>query len=349
MGRNLHGRKTLMNSCFIKSRFSLRFNFFSIIIASIAVFLCSFKTFANSSAQTIEQTSKGVQTLQKNEKPAYKSIGFPGTQKKQVEALRKKYLTTHKKWLYNILEEGEQYRIFVRNELKKRNMPAILEYLPLVESNFNPNARSRSGATGLWQFMLNSVAGYLEYDEYVDQRLDPWISTEAALSKLQDNYKVFGDWLLAITAYNCGAGAMKKAIKSAGKKDFWYLSENGFLSQQASGYVPKLIALADVAENTSYYGISLPTARDKNGKTIDSGAGKFDYVTVKESVHIERLASELRIDKDTLKELNSALRKNITPPNKEYAIRLPLGMKESAEYVLNEMGVFTIKSNKTSR
>ncbi len=301
-------------------------------------------TISNSSLKVFAQSVQNVHT-----KATYKPLGFPGVQKKQVATLRKKYLTTHQKWLYEILDNGEQYRIFVRNELEKRKMPAILEYLPLVESNFNPNARSRSGATGLWQFMLNSVSGYLEYDEYVDQRLDPWISTGAALSKLQDNYKMFGDWLLAITAYNCGSGAMKKAIKSAGKKDFWYLSENGFLSQQASGYVPKLLALADVAENSDYYGIKLPTARDKNGKTIDSGAGKFDYVTVKDSVSIEKLATELRIDTQTLLELNSALKKKVTPPNKEYAIRFPLGMKESAKYVLNEMGHFTINADKNSR
>ena len=130
----------------------------------------------------------------------YKTLGFPGINRKEVAALRNKYLTTHKKWLYGILEDGESYRIFVRREIEKRKLPAILEYLPVVESDYKPAAKSRSGATGLWQFMLNSTRPYLICNEYVDERLDPWKSTEAALLKLQENYNMFGDWLLAITA-----------------------------------------------------------------------------------------------------------------------------------------------------
>ena len=151
-------------------------------------------------------------------KTAYKTINYPGMQTQEVKSLKEKYLSkNYRAWLYRILDEGQQYRIFVRNELAKNNMPAILEYLPLVESDYNPNAMSASGAAGLWQFMTNSVAGLLEYNEYVDQRLDPWVSTEAAIKKLKENYRTFGDWLLAITAYNCGAGALNRAIKKAGK------------------------------------------------------------------------------------------------------------------------------------
>lgn len=270
-------------------------------------------------------------------KAEYKSLGFPGINKKQVKTLRKKYLTTHKNWLYNILDEAEPYRIYVRNKIAERKMPRILEYLPVVESNYNPDAVSKSGATGMWQFMLNSVEPFLVVNEYIDERLDPWKSTEAALSKLSDNYKMFGDWLLAITAYNCGAGALKRAIEKAGSSDFWYLCENKYLSEQASGYVPKLIAVADVAENALYYGIKMPTARDWKGETIDMRAGMFDYVSVKRSVQISDLAKELRIDEEELLSLNSSLVKKITPPDTEFKIRFPEGMKESAERALDEM------------
>ena len=232
-------------------------------------------------------------------------------QSMQVDALRTKYLTTHKKWLYDVLDDAQQYRIYVRNELEKRKMPAILEYLPFVESDYNPNARSRSGATGLWQFMTNSVAGLLEYNEYVDQRLDPWASTQAALTKLNDNYRTFGDWLLAITAYNCGAGALNRAIKKAGSRDFWYLAQNGYLSDQAAGYVPKLLAVADVVENDSYYNVVMPHARAWNGITLETRAGKFDYVTVHERIPLAAIAAELRIDEETFFALNSALVREI--------------------------------------
>ena len=275
-------------------------------------------------------------------KSVYKNLGYEGMQSMEVDILRQKYLTVLQKWLYQVLDDGQQYRIYIRNELEKQNMPAILEYLALVESDYNPSARSRSGATGLWQFMTNSVSGLLEYNEYVDQRLDPWISTQAALKKLSMNYKTFGDWLLAITAYNCGAGALQQAIKKAGSKDFWYLSRNGYLSTQASGYVPKLLAIADVVENDRYYGVNFPHARAWNGTTLETRAGFFDYVSVSESVSLTKLAYELRIDEETFLSLNSALIKKITPPGKRYKIRFPEGMKDSAVYALHEMGFFTV-------
>ncbi len=278
-------------------------------------------------------------------KVAYKNLNFPGMNKESVKTLRTKYLTTHKNYLYKILEDGQQYRIFVRNELEKQKMPAILEYLPVVESEYNPYAKSRSGATGLWQFMLNSIHGLLEYNDFVDERLDPWKSTEAALKKLNENYRTFDDWLLAITAYNCGTGALKKAIKKAGSRDFWYLREKGFLSEQASGYIPKLLAIADVVENSKYYGVSFPQARAWNGTTLETRAGMFDYVTVYDSVYLNTISHELRIDLQELCDLNSALTKHVTPPKKEYTLRFPEGMKDSAAYALNQMGYLTKTSN----
>lgn len=274
----------------------------------------------------------------------YKNLGYTGMNSMKVDTLRTYYLSEKaQKWLYGVLDEGQQYRIYIRNQLEKRKMPAILEYLPLVESEYNPNAKSRSGAVGLWQFMTNSVKGLLEYNEYVDQRYDPWKSTDAALTKLNDNYKTFGDWLLAITAYNCGAGALSRAINKAGSRDFWYLCQNGYLSEQASGYVPKLLAIADVVENDEFYGVKFPHARAWNGTTLETRAGFFDYVTVSQSVPLKKLARELRIDEETFLALNSALIRQVTPPDSKYQIRFPEGMQESAAYALNEMGFFTIK------
>ena len=306
------------------------------VIFTIILLLILVSPPAFSETKTNEKTQQ-IQKTQKTGTVKYKNLGFPGMKKERVEILRNKYLTTHKDWLYNLLDDAENYRVFVRKEIEKRGMPAILEYLPVVESNYTPYAKSRSGATGMWQFMLNSVHPFLICNEYIDERLDPWKSTEAALSKLQDNYKMFGDWLLAITAYNCGAGALKKAIKKAGSNDFWYLCEHQFLSEQASSYVPKLLAIADVVENASYYGVKMPTARDINGKTIEMRSGIFDYITVKKSVSIVRLAHELRIDENDLLALNSSLIKGITPPKSEYKIRLPEGMYYSALYALNDM------------
>ena len=196
--------------------------------------------------------------------PSHIAISFVSDEalaKPQVEAFRKMYLSP--KWsalLRTYLESAMEYRLYVRKAVQDAKMPEMLEYLPVVESNYKTNAKSRSGAIGMWQFMANSVWPFLTLNDFVDERLDPWKSTEAALKKLTDNYNIFNDWLLAIGAYNCGVGAMNRAIKRAGGvKDFWYLAEGGFLSKQTAEYVPKLIAIADLAINSQYYGIDIPS------------------------------------------------------------------------------------------
>ena len=203
-------------------------------------------------------------------------------EKPQVDRFRKMYLSP--KWsalLRGYLESAMEYRLFVRKAVADKEMPEMLEYLPVVESNYKTNAKSRSGAIGMWQFMANSVWPFLTLNDFVDERLDPWKSTEAALRKLTDNYNIFNDWLLAIGAYNCGVGAMNRAIKKAGGvKDFWYLAENGYLSRQTAEYVPKLIAIADLAINSEYYGIDIPDHKEEYELLENEKNGNFDYLTV---------------------------------------------------------------------
>jgi membrane-bound lytic murein transglycosylase D len=162
------------------------------------------------------------------------------------------------KKLYEILDNATDYRFYVRQKLAENNMPPCLEYLPVVESDYQPMARSRSGAAGLWQFMENSTSNYLVRDGVVDERYDPFKSTDAALKKLQDNYKQFGDWPLALAAYNLGAGALKRARDQGGNADFWQLADAGLLKEQTANYVPKLLAIADLVMNAEYYGLIFP-------------------------------------------------------------------------------------------
>ena len=257
-------------------------------------------------------------------------------EKPQVERFRKLYLSP--KWsalLRGYLESAMEYRLYVRKAVADKEMPRLLEYLPVVESNYKTNAKSRSGAIGMWQFMANSVWPFLTLNDFVDERLDPWKSTDAALRKLTDNYNVFNDWLLAIGAYNCGVGAMNKAIKKAGGvKDFWYLAENGYLSKQTAEYVPKLIAIADLAINSEYYGINIPNHKEEFELLENEKNGNFDYITVKKAYSINQLAQEMRLDAAELKKLNPSFTMGMTHPSRESQIRLPLGMKESAEDAL---------------
>ncbi|MCR4822187.1 MAG: lytic transglycosylase domain-containing protein [Treponema sp.] len=235
-----------------------------------------------------------------------------------------RYMTNFgKNNLCNILDRGEIYRLYIRNELKKRNMPAILEYLPLVESEYKPLAKSRSGARGLWQFMENSMHPFLTKDSWLDERLDPWKSTGAALSKLMDNYRIFSDWPLAIAAYNCGAGAMSRALKKSKVKSFWYLAEHKMIPEETINYLPKLFAISEIAENGSEYKIDVPQVQE-NTRNLE-----FDYITISFSLSLERLAGELRMDYEVLKKLNSELLKDVTPPY-NYTLRLPSGFYLSA-------------------
>ena len=256
--------------------------------------------------------------------------------KAQVEAFRKMYLSP--KWsalLRSYLESAMEYRLYVRKAVADANMPEMLEYLPVVESNYKTNAKSRSGAIGMWQFMANSVWPFLTLNDYVDERLDPWKSTDAALRKLTDNYNIFKDWLLAIGAYNCGVGAMNRAIKKAGGvKDFWYLAEHGYLSKQTAEYVPKLIAIADLAINSEYYGIDIPDHKEEYELLENEKNGNLDYLTVHKAYSLNQLAAEMRMDYSTLKRLNPSYTMGMTHPSKSSEIRLPLGMKESARDAL---------------
>ena len=271
--------------------------------------------------------------------PAHISLSFVSDEeisKPQVEAFRKMYLSP--KWsalLRGYLESAMEYRLYVRKAVQDAQMPEMLEYLPVVESNYKTNAKSRSGAIGMWQFMANSVWPFLTLNDFVDERLDPWKSTDAALKKLTDNYNVFNDWLLAIGAYNCGVGAMNRAIKKAGGvKDFWYLAEHGYLSKQTADYVPKLIAIADLAINSQYYGIDIPDHKEEFELLENEKNGNFDYLTVNKAYSLNQLAQEMRMDTATLKRLNPSYTLGMTHPSKKSEIRLPLGMKESAEDAL---------------
>ena len=250
----------------------------------------------------------------------------------EVEKFRRQYL--NEKWLkhlYNVLESAMEYRLFVRKSVQDKNLPEILEYLPVVESNYKTSAKSKSGAIGMWQFMANSVYPFLVLDDFVDERLDPWKSTEAALKKLTENYNYFNDWLIAIAAYNCGVGAMNKILRKAEKKDFWYLVDKKLLPQQTADYVPKLIAIADLAINSEYYQINLPNHNEEYEMLINEKSGNFDYIIVEKAYTLKQLASEMRMDYETLKKLNPSFVRGMTYPVKKSEIRLPLGMKKSAE------------------
>ena len=276
-----------------------------------------------------EDFKKQKEFLEKMKKKIIKSVGgIEIPNQKYAQEITHDYVARYltkfgKESLYKILDNGEKYRLFVREEIKKRNLPPILEFLPVVESEYKATAKSRSGAKGLWQFMENSMRPFLKKDDWIDERLDPWKSTEAALSKLEDNYRVLKDWTLAIGAYNCGLGAMRRALGKSKEKTFWAVSEQKLIPEETINYVPKLLSIAEIIGNSEEYRISIPIPNEK------IRYNDFAYVNTDSEISLEWLASELRLDFETLKSLNTELLKDTTPPY-DYKLRLPEWLEKSA-------------------
>ena len=166
---------------------------------------------------------------------------------KQIEQYTSNFA---KDWLNSVMSESLKYRAYVQKVLAENNLPQELQYLPVIESSYKISALSKSGAYGMWQFMKNSISPFnIRVNSWMDERKDPWLSTNAAVKKLKENYDYLGSWELALAAYNCGLGAMNRTIKKAGKSDFWYLANNGYLKAETKNYVPKFIAICKILEN----------------------------------------------------------------------------------------------------
>ena len=261
----------------------------------------------------------------------YFAIDLPGAGRKEVAPYKERWLSS---WgqaeLRSILENGSQYRHYVKRRLKEEGLPACIEYIPVIESSYKPLAKPASGkSVGLWQFMENSVENYLRLNKWLDERRDPWKSTDAAIKKLKANYDQFGDWLLAIAAYNCGAGAVRRALQKSERKTFWALAKNKLIPDHAIAYVPNLLAVSDIAQNASWYNIDLPAAF--YDAEVYSPFDDFDYLETDRSISLKALAGELRIDEQTLLALNPALLYEATPSREIYELRLPRGMKAAAQ------------------
>ncbi len=257
-----------------------------------------------------------------------------------------KYIEEYQKpfsvnWLTNVLQAAAPYRSYIRQQLQINGLPACLEYLPVIESEYKTNAKSRSGALGIWQFMENSIAPFLKKNEWIDERLDPWKSTDAAIKKLKDNYKWFNDWELALAAYNYGAGGISRTIKRhGGKNDYWYLVDKKALSKQTEMYVPKFMAVAEIVTNEQLYNLNFP-------KVTEEDMLKWDEVLVTKSISLTALSNEMKIDTSILKYLNPALLRGRTPPATEYKLRVPKGTGIEVQEIVKNMQLPTYEHTYT--
>ncbi|MGB5474382.1 MAG: transglycosylase SLT domain-containing protein [Gammaproteobacteria bacterium] len=227
----------------------------------------------------------------------------------------------HPRHIEHILQRGEPYLFYILGRVEERGLPAELALLPVIESAFDPYARSPAGAVGIWQFMPATAKHVgLRQDWWVDDRRNIVAATEAALDYLSELHQYFdGDWLLALGAYNAGRARVNKAIRlnrSQGKPvDFWHLP----LPEETRGYVPKLIALKAIISNPEASNITLPAIANTHYFTSVDTGGQLDL-----QVAARLTGSSM----NELQRLNPGLTRSITPPARPHTLLIPTAREQ---------------------
>jgi membrane-bound lytic murein transglycosylase D len=217
------------------------------------------------------------------------------------------------------LRRQGRYKDMIARVLKEEGVPQDLIYLAQAESAFQPLALSRAGARGMWQFVAYRGQQYgLRRTWWIDERQDPEKATRAAAQHLRDLYGLFGDWYLAMAAYNCGPGNVQKGIERTGYADFWELYRRNVLPKETKNYVPIILALTLIAKDAAHYGVQVdpeapvPTDVVKPGRAID----------------LRLVAETIDVDVETLRTLNPPLLRLATPDDASFELHLPEGSAE---------------------
>lgn len=247
-----------------------------------------------------------------------------------LENLIKSFLKNRKKSFERQMAVSEYYFPVFEEALARKNVPLEIKYLAIVESALNPKAVSRVGATGLWQFMLQTGKEYnLNVDSYVDERSDILKSSEAAAQYMVNMHRIFGDWELVLASYNSGAGNVAKAIRrSGGKQNFWNIKN--YLPKETQAYVPAFLATMYIYEYHKEHGIVPNRAIVKHFQT--------DTIMVKKQMSFKQISDLVDIPVSQLQLLNPSYKMNVIPvySSKPHFLRLPK----------DKIGIFTSNEDK---
>jgi membrane-bound lytic murein transglycosylase D len=239
----------------------------------------------------------------------------------------------HKRMPY-MLGLCKYYMPIFEETFDKYELPVELKAMAIIESAMNPRAESRVGAKGMWQFMYNIAKSYgLHVDSFVDERMDPVKSCEAAALYLEDAYNMFGDWNLAIASYNCGAGNVQKAIKRAGSRKFWDIWP--YLPRETRSYVPAFVGALYTLEFYKEHGI-------KPESMVMPAA--VDTIVIKKQLHLKQVSEITGAPIEELKNLNPQYRHEIIPGHeREYILRIPY--QYTGSFIENEDTIYKHKAS----
>ena len=229
---------------------------------------------------------------------------------------------------------ADYYMPIFEETLNKYNMPEELKYMAVIESALNPIAVSRAGAKGMWQFMHTTAKSYgLKINSYVDERLDPFKSADAAARYLQDAYRIFGDWNLAISSYNCGSGNVNKAIRRAGgSTDFWSIYD--YLPRETRGYVPAFVGAMYAFRYYKEHGL-VP-------QVVDMPA-HVDTFEIHRNLHFAQISELVGVPMDMVRELNPQYIHDVIPGNEAtYILRLP--SQYTSAFIDHQDSVYTYRA-----
>ncbi len=265
---------------------------------------------------------------------------FPIVMNKQVAMYLDLFQNKQHKQFRDWMARSGKYMVLMETTLDKSGLPTDLMYLPMIESGYSQRAYSRARAVGLWQFMLPTARAYdLTIDKYVDERRDALKSTEAATKFLNDLYQDFGDWHLAVAAYNAGPGKIRKGLKKYNVDNFWDLAKYDYLHLETKRYVPKLVAAIIIARQPEKYGFS----KFSLDKPI-----AYDTLKVKPGMSLNAISIIADTDTATIKELNQELHLGQTPANRaDYAVKIPKGTKELASKNMGRLHSYVSTGYKT--
>ena len=254
---------------------------------------------------------------------------IPLVENKYVMSEIKLFQTKERQYFEESYRRSGRYRKMIADELKKAGLPEQLSWMPLIESGFKVRALSKARALGLWQFI--SSTGYrfgLKRDRWVDERMDPLKSTQAAIKYLAELHSLFGDWTTVLAAYNCGEFRVQNVIRNQRINyldNFWDLYT--MLPRETARFVPRFIASLLIISNPEKYGFNLPEP--------DSPIA-YETVTVSRPVKLSSLSQKLGLSTNTLASINPELRHDATP-DYEYKLKVPAGLGEKTLVAVNSL------------